>query len=201
MRQARAFMRMSLTQAANRMGYANPSKPCRIETGKDLSIPLWLVVRAAEVYDVFPNFFFSGLEPSTREELAETRELLAALCQRDSAIGTAFAAHVATYCKDVVRIGRSVRKVRDSIKRLEAINPGIGARDDWRALVAEIGALTATVDGLARRLAEKPNPELWIESEERKRWRRQENTAANGGRVGYQRAHVPSAQAEVPGVR
>ena len=63
MRRARETMNISLTEAAKRLGYANPSKLSKIENASDtVSIPLWIIPRAAEVYKVSIAFLFGETE-------------------------------------------------------------------------------------------------------------------------------------------
>ena len=59
MRQARELSNMSQSVAAKRLGYANPSKLSKVEGATDTnSIPLWLIPRAAKVYEVSVDFLF-----------------------------------------------------------------------------------------------------------------------------------------------
>jgi len=50
---------MTLTKAAKLLGYANPSKLSKVECAYDThSVPLWLIERAAKLYDVSIDFLF-----------------------------------------------------------------------------------------------------------------------------------------------
>lgn len=63
MREARELCNMSQTVAAKRLGYANSSKLSKVETCSDAgSIPLWLIRRAAEVYEVSIDYLFGATE-------------------------------------------------------------------------------------------------------------------------------------------
>lgn len=72
MREARELLNMSQLEAAERLGYENSSKLAKIENASDTnSVPLALVMRAAQLYDVSVDFLF-GLsedwEPGVRRE-------------------------------------------------------------------------------------------------------------------------------------
>ena len=57
MRQAREMCNMSQSEAAKRLGYANPSKLSKVEGATDTkSIPLWLLLDASSLYDVSMDY-------------------------------------------------------------------------------------------------------------------------------------------------
>lgn len=59
MRYARELCNLSQSAAAKRLGYANPSKLSKVEAATDTnSVPLWLIRKAAEVYEVSVDFLF-----------------------------------------------------------------------------------------------------------------------------------------------
>lgn len=59
MRQARELCNLSQSVAARRLGYSNPSKLSKVEGATDTnSVPLWLIVRVAKVYEVSVDFLF-----------------------------------------------------------------------------------------------------------------------------------------------
>lgn len=61
MREARELCNMSQSAAARRLGYSNPSKLSKVEGATDTnSAPLWLIVRAARLYDVSIDFLFGA---------------------------------------------------------------------------------------------------------------------------------------------
>ena len=63
MRQARELCNLSQSAAARRLGYANPSKLSKVELATDTnSVPLWLIVRAARVYEVSVDFLFGSTD-------------------------------------------------------------------------------------------------------------------------------------------
>lgn len=59
MRQARELCNLSQGAAARRLGYANPSKLSKVEAATDTnSVPLWLIHRASDVYEVSIDYLF-----------------------------------------------------------------------------------------------------------------------------------------------
>ncbi len=59
MRAARELCGFSLSQASKLLHYKNPSKLCKVEQGSDTkAIPLWLVLRAAKLYEVTTDYLF-----------------------------------------------------------------------------------------------------------------------------------------------
>lgn len=63
MRQARELCNLSQSAAARRLGYANPSKLSKVEGATDTnSVPLWLIMRAARVYEVSVDFIFGATD-------------------------------------------------------------------------------------------------------------------------------------------
>ncbi|EKE17224.1 MAG: XRE family transcriptional regulator [uncultured bacterium] len=63
MREARELCDMSQSVAAKRLGYSNPSMLSMVEWATDRnSVPLWLIVRAARLYDVSIDFLFGATD-------------------------------------------------------------------------------------------------------------------------------------------
>lgn len=59
MAEARDLCNLSQSEAARRFGYSNPSKLSKVEGATDTnSVPLWLIVRAARLYEVSIDFLF-----------------------------------------------------------------------------------------------------------------------------------------------
>ena len=59
MRQARELCNLPQQVAAKRLGYSNSSKLSKVELASDTaSAPLWLIVRAAKLYEVSVDFLF-----------------------------------------------------------------------------------------------------------------------------------------------
>lgn len=59
MREARELCGLSLSVAANRFGYSNPSKLSKVEGATDTnSVPLWLIAEASIIYEVSIDYLF-----------------------------------------------------------------------------------------------------------------------------------------------
>lgn len=59
LREAREICNMPQIEAAKRLGYSNPSKLSKVEKATDTnSVPLWLILRAAQIYEVSIDFLF-----------------------------------------------------------------------------------------------------------------------------------------------
>ncbi len=77
MKAARELCNLSQTVAAKRLGYANPSKLSKVEKASDTqSVPLWLLMRAAKVYEVSLDYLF-GLSDDweTGPRMTQEREV------------------------------------------------------------------------------------------------------------------------------
>ena len=79
MRQARELCNLSQSAAAKRLGYANPSKLSKVEAATDTnSVPLWLIRKAAEVYEVSVDFLFGFTDDwETGARMTQEREVSA----------------------------------------------------------------------------------------------------------------------------
>jgi transcriptional regulator with XRE-family HTH domain len=61
MKEARELCNMTQIVAAKRLGYSNSSKLAKIESASDTnSIPLWVVTKAARIYDVSVSFLLDS---------------------------------------------------------------------------------------------------------------------------------------------
>ena len=59
LKEARELCNLSQSEAARRLGYANPSKLSKIESATDTnSVPLWVLHAASRVYEVSLDFLF-----------------------------------------------------------------------------------------------------------------------------------------------
>ena len=79
MRQARELCNLSQSAAAKRLGYSNSSKLSKVEGATDTnSVPLWLITRAAKVYDVSVDFLFGVNDDwETGARMTQEREVSA----------------------------------------------------------------------------------------------------------------------------
>jgi transcriptional regulator with XRE-family HTH domain len=63
MRKARELCNLSQSEAARRLGYQNSSMLSKVELATDSSsVPLWLIFRAAKVYEVSIDFLFGATD-------------------------------------------------------------------------------------------------------------------------------------------
>lgn len=61
LRKARELCNLSQSVAAKRLGYTNPSKLSKVEGATDTnSVPLWLIVKAAQIYEVSIDYLFGA---------------------------------------------------------------------------------------------------------------------------------------------
>lgn len=79
MRQAREMCNLSQVEAARRFGYSNPSKLSKIEGATDTnSVPLWIIVRAASLYEVSIDFLFGASDDwETGARMTQERQVSA----------------------------------------------------------------------------------------------------------------------------
>jgi len=79
MRQARELCNLSQNAAARRLGYSNSSKLSKVEGATDTnSVPLWLILRAAKVYEVSIDFLFGASDDwETGARMTQEREVSA----------------------------------------------------------------------------------------------------------------------------
>ncbi|MCM1128969.1 MAG: helix-turn-helix domain-containing protein [Alistipes senegalensis] len=77
MREARELCNLSQIAAAKRFGYANSSKLAKVEKATDTkSVPLWLIIRASEVYEVSIDFLFGIMDDwETGARMMQEREV------------------------------------------------------------------------------------------------------------------------------
>lgn len=74
MRQARELCNLSQAEAAKRLGYQNSSKLSKVENATNSkTVPLWLILKAATVYEVSIDFLF-GLSGDWDAGVRMTRE-------------------------------------------------------------------------------------------------------------------------------
>jgi len=79
MRQAHELCNLSQNAAAKRLGYSNSSKLSKVEGATDTnSVPLWLILRAAKVYEVSIDFLFGASDDwETGARMTQEREVSA----------------------------------------------------------------------------------------------------------------------------
>lgn len=77
MRESRIMSGLSQVDAASRLGYQNSSKLNKIEKGQSSRIPLWVIRKAAILYDVSCDYLFGVTQTMERDDVshASLREL------------------------------------------------------------------------------------------------------------------------------
>ena len=74
MTEAREMCGLSQSEAARRIGFANSTKLSKVENAKDITnVPVWILVRAAQVYDVSLDFL-TGLSDSETTDTVHRKE-------------------------------------------------------------------------------------------------------------------------------
>lgn len=149
LREAREMNNFSLSEAARRLGYANPSKLSKVENATDTnSVPVFLIRDAAELYDVSADYIFgladdweTGIPRGMTGWLADRWEQQR---RRDIAAMAALGARVDTCATLIPTLAQDAKAVLDAIRRLETLNP-----DTWPEIKGG-GKLTTAAERLTR---------------------------------------------------
>lgn len=106
LREAREICNMPQIEAAKRLGYSNPSKLSKVEKATDTnSVPLWLILRAAQIYEVSTDFLFG---------ITDDWELSVQKCIERDIDNYIIAAWEEERLKDI----QNIKKVKDEQKKL-----------------------------------------------------------------------------------
>ena len=127
LRQARELCNLSQSAAAKRLGYANPSKLSKIETATDTnSVPLWLIPRAAMLYEVSVDFLFGvssewevGVPRGTQAWLLDAWERMR---ERDLTALDCLHREVASVAKFTTKLAEEGRAASDALNVFRAMN-------------------------------------------------------------------------------
>jgi len=157
MRQARELCNLSQSEAARRLGYANPSKLSKIEAAADTnSVPLWLIGRAAQIYEVSVDFLFGCADDwETSPRMVQEREVSAWLYaagkefrQRDLTALRMLNDHLLELRSAVGSTHSSIREMDEAAKSFIKANPAFeDMRGSNRLLVAIQRALAVAERG------------------------------------------------------
>jgi transcriptional regulator with XRE-family HTH domain len=124
---SRELSNLSLSEAARRLGYSNPSKLSKVENATDTnSVPLWLIRDAAELYEVSTEYLFGlsddwecgahrGMTPYLLDQWDRMRS-------RDLQALIALQQHVEAATAVIPAIQRDAQGVIDAINRLADLN-------------------------------------------------------------------------------
>lgn len=151
MRQARELCNLSQSEAARRLGYANPSKLSKIEAATDTcSVPLWSIAGAAKVYQVSVDFLFGITDDWETEAPRSAQEWLLdsweKMRQRDMRALDRVHAEVVTTAATTAELVVAVRGLGDAMTTYRARNE---AFDDSHASAPLVGRL-ARLEAIAR---------------------------------------------------
>lgn len=132
MRQARELCNLSQSAAAKRLGYSNSSKLSKVEGATDTnSVPLWLILRAARVYEVSVDFLFGMTDDWEKgARMTQEREVSAWLFDamenarlRDMEVLKKLHDRVEVMGKTVAVIAPATSEVSEALNRFVALNP------------------------------------------------------------------------------
>lgn len=156
MRQARELCNLSQSAAAKRLGYSNSSKLSKVEGATDTnSVPLWLILRAAKVYDVSVDFLFGVNDDwETGARMTQEREVSSWLWE---AMEKARLRDVATLRKlhdKLEVVGESTVTMLDAtgdaaaaLTRFIELNPGFEDMPGGARLMSSVGRANGAAKG------------------------------------------------------
>lgn len=151
LREARELNNFSQSEAARRLGYANPSKLSKVEAATDTnSVPLWLICGAARLYEVSVDYLFgltndweTGLPRSAQHWMLDAWEKMR---ERDMRALDRVHAEVVTVAKTTSELVDDVRGMGEALSAFRTRN---GEFDDMPASALLVGRL-ARLEATAR---------------------------------------------------
>ena len=132
LREARELCNMSQSVAAKRLGYANPSKLSKVERATDtMSVPLWLIAKAAKVYGVSTDYLFGITDSWDGSPLSKSRETNEWLLQtwekqraRDMETLRVFHARMDAISNNEELTCQSIDTISEALTAFRQLNPG-----------------------------------------------------------------------------
>jgi transcriptional regulator with XRE-family HTH domain len=150
--QARELCGFSQKKAAKLLGYGNSSKLAKIEGATDTnSVPLWLIPKAAEVYEVSIDFLFGVSECWQREPIAAQEQhvekwLEAQWQQVKESQDSAFKALHDKQTELSETIDRTLRRSKENLQQIEQVRRNNRAFDDLRGGAKLLRLLAETAE-------------------------------------------------------
>ncbi len=162
MRQARELCNLSQSAAARRLGYANPSKLSKVELATDTnSVPLWLIVRAARVYEVSVDFLFGATDDwEVGARMTQEREVSAwmfdtfdKLRQRDMETLKRLHDRVQTLTDAVAVMLAASEDASVALARFIELNPDFEDMPGGARLLSAVGRASGAAKGAKAKMA------------------------------------------------
>jgi len=124
-------------RAARRLGYSNPSKLSKVEGATDTnSVPLWLIVRAADIYEVSIDYLFGS---------TDDWEVGARMTQERDTSGWLFDAWEKARQRDM----EVLRKLHNKVEAMEeAIGAMLATTDEVGAALARFAELNPAFEDM-----------------------------------------------------
>jgi transcriptional regulator with XRE-family HTH domain len=128
-REARELNNLQLTTAAKKLGYQNGSKLSKIENASDtLSIPTYILVRAAKLYGVSMDYLFGLTEdwdgdPLNRLQNQFLIETMEKLRLRDMAVLAQLSVKVDAVATTIEHVSRTAIEVEVALDRFRTMHP------------------------------------------------------------------------------
>ncbi|WP_342315737.1 helix-turn-helix transcriptional regulator [Lysobacter sp. FW306-1B-D06B] len=157
MRHARELCNLSQSAAAKRLGYANPSKLSKVEAAADTnSVPLWLIRRAAEEYEVSVDFLFGFSDDwETGARMTQEREVSAWLKEqwkvareRDLSVLRMLNDRLFEMRSGVAAIHAGIREANMALEKFADLNPEFA--EDMRGSNRLVNAMTQALAATER---------------------------------------------------
>lgn len=128
MREARELCNISQSVAAKRFGYSNPSKLSKVEGATDTnSVPLWLIVRAAQMYEVSTDYllglseeFETGVQRGVTPWILDRWE---AARRRDMALLKSLHRRIEAVSRVIPAMTASIEETAGAVARFREVNP------------------------------------------------------------------------------
>jgi transcriptional regulator with XRE-family HTH domain len=150
--QARELCGFSQKKAAKLLGYGNSSKLAKIEGATDTnSVPLWLIPKAAEVYEVSIDFLFGVSECWQREPIAAQEQQVEKWLeihwkQVQAVQDQAFKALHAKQAELSESVDRTLRRSKENLQQIEQVRRNNRAFDDLRGGAKLLRLLAETAE-------------------------------------------------------